>query len=62
MEKIKNSWMLDRKSECGFCGQYENPINDEESRLDNPENPENFYEARCGDETDIVHYECLENR
>ena len=56
------NWMLDPKSECAFCGQYENPINDEESRLDNPENPENFYTGRFADEVEIAHYECWENR
>jgi len=60
--KTTIDWKLDQKSECGFCGKYENPINDEQSRLDNPENPENFYEWYNRDEAGIAHYECWENR
>jgi hypothetical protein len=55
------SWMIDRKSECGFCGQYENPTNDEESRMDNPENPEHFIVVRARDEVDIIHDTCHDN-
>lgn len=53
--------MFTDNRECVFCGQYENPTNDEESRLDNPDNPENFYTVDGGDEMDIVHYECFDN-
>ncbi|HEY5267743.1 MAG TPA: hypothetical protein VII94_01260 [Candidatus Saccharimonadales bacterium] len=59
--KDKIHWMLDPKSKCWLCGQYENPINDEESRLDNPENPENFNVNIGPHEIDISHHECYEN-
>lgn len=55
---MENEWIKDK---CYICGHYENPFNDEESRLENPENPEYFCVRRAGDEYAIIHQDCLVN-
>lgn len=55
---MENKWINDK---CDICGHYENSFNDEESRLDNPENPEYFCVVRSGDECGTIHEDCLNN-